>query len=114
MKEIVKERSTCIVRASFTDDTGADVVPTSMSYRVDDMTGGIATKVIDNTTVVPTTHYYDIEIAPASNVVLDQSHDYEERLITVKFVYGVGARQGVGEHEYLLKNMRRIEALLAT
>ena len=113
MKAILDEQNACTIRASFEDENEAAVTPISMSYRVDDLTGGVATVVVANTAVVPSTSYYDIEIPATSNVVLDQSHDYETRLVTVKFVYGASSKQGAGEYEYLLKNLRRIEVLLA-
>ena len=111
MADIVNEQNTYVVKASFEDDDHNPVVPDSGSYRVDDITGGIATSVIANTNFVPVLTYYNIVIPSSSNVILDQSRDFEDRVLTVKFSYS-GGRQGAGEYFYTLKNMRRIETLI--
>lgn len=110
IKEIL-ERSTYTIRASFIDDDEAAVVPTSGAYRVDDITNGVRTEVIDTTAFTPLNSYYDISIPSASNAILDESHDYEARLVTVTFLYG-GGQRGVGEYEYTIKNSRAIGELL--
>jgi hypothetical protein len=111
MNNVIKEQNTYRVRASFKDDTGAAVTATSGSYRVDDITGGVVTEVIANTSLIPTTTYYDIIIPASSNAILDQSHDEEERLVTVQFMYGA-SRRGAGEYEYTIQNLRKVETLL--
>jgi hypothetical protein len=113
MSDLIKEYNTFRVRATFTDDNASAVQPTSGTYRVDDVTGGVMTSVVANTSFVPNTTYYDIVIPSGVNIVLDQAHQEEIRLVTVEFLYGAG-RRGVGDYEYTLKNMRRIEALLGT
>ena len=113
MSDIVKEYNTYRVRASFKDDEASAVVPTSGVYRVDDTTGGVITSVVASTEFTPSTTYYDIVIPYGVNIILDQAHQEETRLVTVKFAYGAG-RQGSDDYEFTLKNMRRREALLTT
>jgi len=111
MNSVIKEQNTYRVRASFKDDAGLPVAATGGSYRVDDITGGKVTEVISNTTLIPTTTYYDIIIPASSNAILDQEHAEEIRLVTVEFTYGA-ARRGAGDYQYTIKNLRKIESLL--
>lgn len=106
----VPEYNTYRVRATFRNDAGSAVVPTLGYYRVDDITGGVVTSVIATTSFVPTYDYYDIVIPYGVNIILDQAHDKETRLVTVKFNYGTG-RQGADEWAFTLRNLRRIENL---
>ena len=111
MNNVIKEQNTYRVRASFKDDSGAAVTATSGSYRVDDITGGVVTEIVANTSLIPTTTYYDIIIPASSNVILDQNHVEEERLVTVTFTYGA-SRRGAGEYKYKIQNLKKIETLL--
>jgi hypothetical protein len=111
MSDIVKEYNTYIVRASFKDDSASAIVPTAGTYRVDDITGGVVTSVIGSTNFTPATTYYDIVIAKGSNICLDQSHDEETRLVTVKFTYGASSYSGSDDYTYTLQNLRRREQL---
>jgi hypothetical protein len=110
MADIINEQNTYVVRVSFKDDSNVSVIPSSGNYRVDDITGGVATEIIANTSFVPAATYHDLVIPALSNAILDQNHDYENRIVTVNFIYG--SRQGAGEYQYTLKNMQRIETLL--
>lgn len=110
MSNPVYEKNTYRIRASFTDDSGAAVTPTSGSYRVDDITSNALVEIIDTTAFTPSTTYYDIIIPSSSNVLIDQSREEETRLVTVIFSYGSG-RQGAGKYEYTLKNLKSVENL---
>jgi hypothetical protein len=110
MSDAVDEYNTFRVRASFKDDEASAVTPTSGTYRVDDITGGVVTSVVASTQFTPATTYYDIVIPHGANIILDQSHNEETRVVTVKFAYGAG-RRGAKAYEYTLKNLRRAEAL---
>jgi hypothetical protein len=111
MNNVIKEQNTYRIRASFVDDSGFPVTATGGSYRVDDITGGFITEVISNTSLIPTTTFYDIIIPASSNAILDQEHVEEKRLVTVTFIYGA-ARRGSGEYEYIIQNLRKVETLL--
>jgi hypothetical protein len=111
MNNVIKEYNTYRIRASFVDDSGAAVTATGGSYRVDDITGGRVVEVIPTSTLIPTTTYYDIIIPSSSNVILDQEHTEEKRLVTVTFTYG-SSRRGSGEYEYTIQNLKKIETLL--
>jgi hypothetical protein len=111
MNNVTKEQNAYRVRVLFKDDSGAAVTATAGSYRVDDITGGVITEVISNTSLIPTTTYYDIIIPASSNAILEQSHEEEERLVTVQFTYGA-SRRGAGEYKYTIQKLRKIETLL--
>jgi hypothetical protein len=105
--DVVKEQTTYIVSASFTDQDGAAVTPSSGTYRIDDITDGAITRVKDTTAFTPAGPTHSFEITPDENIILKAANQIEYRLVTVKFIYGT-ARQGAEEHIYCIKNMRGI------
>jgi len=50
----------------------------------------------------------EIEVTPAQNALCGQGNDIETRLITVRWTYSAGTKQGIAEHRYRLKNLSRI------
>jgi hypothetical protein len=101
----VNEGSTHVVTASFSDEDGNAVIPTSASYRVDDAASG--TVVIAATAVTPTAAVIDIVIPAAKNMILNAGRSLEQRVLTVTFTYS-GGKTGTGEYHYHVKNLRGI------
>lgn len=99
------EGATVLITATFRDDAGTLVVPSEAKYQVDDVESG------DNVvplTAIPGTLASAMEIAvsPTQNAIIESAHRREERIVTVRFKYGVGgAKQGSNEYRYLLKNL---------
>jgi hypothetical protein len=76
----------------FFTSLGVPVIPTSMVYRIDDITSGLDTEILDDTTVYPTGTSYTIDVSAALNGLVSASHTLEKRLITIEYFYGGSAR----------------------
>lgn len=105
--DVVKEQTTYIVSAHFTDQDGAATTPSSGTYRIDDITGGVITEVTGDTSFTPSDTSHDIEITPDKNTLVNPENQIEYRLMTVRFTYG-SARQGAAEYRWCVENMRGI------
>ncbi|GAB4389041.1 MAG: hypothetical protein Kow0025_12000 [Thermodesulfovibrionales bacterium] len=106
--DVVNERSSWFVTASFLDEEGAPVTPSAGSYRIDALNpDGTFTEVRADTPFVPSSHAHDIEIAAEENAVSDQGREAETRVVTVTFAYGMG-KQGTAEYRYLVRNLARV------
>jgi hypothetical protein len=105
--DVVKERTTYIVEASFIDQDRSAVTPSSGTWRIDDITDGVITEVKDDTAFTPSGPTHEFEITPDENCILSLANQLEYRLVTVTFSYGA-SRKGAAEHRYCLENMRGI------
>lgn len=103
--DVVKEQTTYIVTASFIDQDGSAVTPSSGTWRIDDITDGAITEVQDDTAFIPSGATHDFEIVPEQQAILVASHEIEYRLVTVQFTYGA-ARKGAAEYKYCIQNMK--------
>ncbi len=107
----VNEHSTWFTTVSFTDENGDPVVPTSASYRVDDV--GTGAQVRDDTDIPSPEAETEIMWAPSDTAILDESHPYETRRMTVSWTYPTAlspSEEGEGHAEYLLNvvNLRGV------
>jgi hypothetical protein len=102
--DTVNEGSTCVVTASFADETGAAVTPSSVRYRITDDTS--RTVVAGWTSLSVSGPSVDIEITPAQNAIIGASAA-ERRTVTVECTYGSG-RKAVAEYRYVLKNLQAL------
>ena len=100
--DIVNERTTHIVRAAFTDENGDDVTPSTGFYSVFDEKSG--TEILEATAFTPSSATHDFEITPEQNRILNSSNRFEERVLTLSFVYN-STREGTGNYKWAIKNM---------
>jgi hypothetical protein len=103
--ERVNEESSCVITASFYDVYGVKVIPTSMTWRLDDA-GGAA--IIGATAVAPTSETYDIYIAGSYNTILNTDLKYETKILTVTFVYGISGIAGSAQYKYNVANLLKV------
>ncbi len=99
---IVNEGTTSYIRASFTDQDGEAMVPSSITYRIDDL--GSGQNMIPTTSVAPSASV-EIRVPPAVNSLLDQDAARETRVATIEASYG-SSDALVEEVRWLVKNLR--------
>lgn len=99
--DIVNEKIDSTLTASFKDEDGNPITPSSGSYRIDDDS---ATEITGDTAFTPTGSSYDISISANENRILDATKSSEKRTVTVTFQYG--GKQGVEEYRYLVRNLK--------
>lgn len=81
-RRTVNEQTTMVVHARFRNRaSAADVTPTTVAYRVDDLSIGL--QLVDWTTVTPASSV-DITITSTANKIQNDFRQYEAKQITVK------------------------------
>lgn len=100
--EVVNEKSTIILPITFKDESGDPVSPTAATYRIDDKESG--TELVATTAIVVAGPTYDLTVASAVNRILDQDNEYETRVVTLVWTYGVSST-GTDEYAYNVKNL---------
>jgi hypothetical protein len=101
----VNEDSTAVLTITFKDEMGVLATPSHAYYRIDDVP--TKTQIRDWTDITPIASSVDVEITALENAILKQTHQYEIRLVSVKFTYAVD-KQGTGDFIYNLVNLDRI------
>lgn len=101
----INEKSSYTVTATFTNEDGSSVTPSSGSYRIDDEFSG--TQIKGDTAFAPSSSTFDIVLVPNDNRILDSAQGEEVRVVTVTFVYA-STRQGSGEYRYKVLNLKHL------
>lgn len=104
--DAINERSTYIVVASFKDETGAPVTPTQAWYSLYCET--TATEIKAETELTGLGPSKDIEITPEENQIQNAVNNAEIKVLTVRFIYAAGAKQGTSQYRYAVTNLQRI------
>ena len=104
--DVINEMTTLVITATFRDLNGALVTPSSASYRIDDAISG--SQIRGDTPFTPAGSSHDITISANENRILDNAHNAEERIVTVKFIFGIDNKEGNGEYRYVVKNLMKI------
>ena len=103
--EIVNEKSSYFPTINFVNEDGDPVTPTSGKYWITDITDPDAHVAIKGETAfTPIATSYDFEVLPTENRILDDTHAYEMRVLTVEFTYS-GTRVGTAEYKWGVKNL---------
>jgi hypothetical protein len=102
----INEGSTGYLAVEFLDKAGAASVPSSISYRIDDVIS--MDEILDDTTVTAAAEI-EITLGPSVNVIVDQKNRRERRLVTITATYGADDAL-VKEYEYDVKNIKMIVA----
>ena len=102
VKSIYNELQTIYLYVSLIDQDGNPVVPTEVTYRVDDVASG--QNIVPDTVIYPTASEFTIRIAPDENYIVEQSNQFEERVVTVIAKYNTD--QKTAEFRYLLRNLQ--------
>jgi len=104
--DIVNEKTTAIIMASFKDENGAAVVPTQAWYSLYCET--MSTEILAETELTSLGSSKDIEITPTQNRIIMAVNSSEIKVLTIRFTYNAGAKQGTGQYRYAVANLQKI------
>jgi hypothetical protein len=108
MANEVTEGTTAYLTVTFYDKNGVPSSPSSLSYRIDDVTGETPT-VVRADTAIGAADSVEITLTPADNAILAAANAEERRLVTVTATYGADdALQA--DYEYRVRNLRMVGA----
>jgi len=99
----VNEKSTALLTLSFFDESELAVSPSAVTYRIDDAASGTAILAL-TTLTGPFSTTKDIVITSAQNAIINNTHSFEMRIVTVEFDYS-GGKHATGEYKYMVKNL---------
>lgn len=100
----VNERTTVIITVSFFDEDDAPVIPSLVTYRLDDVKTGNAILARTDIIAPALAAVITIEVTPAQNQIISDANPFEIKRLTVEFWYGSG-RHGTDEYLYVVKNL---------
>lgn len=101
-RNLVEEASACTIRARFFDQLGAAVSPSTLRYRLRDVTN--CRTIVDWTDLTPGS-YVDIPIDAQSNAIYNACNPYEDHALTVQANYGTDT-QFADEIRYAVQNLK--------
>lgn len=101
--DTVNENSSSVLRINFFDENREAATPNAITYRIDDVSSSTAIKA--TTALSPDGTSIDIDITATQNAILTSSNAFEIRAVTGTFTYASGAKQGVFEILYQVKNL---------
>ena len=100
------ERTTVLITATFKDEAGTLTTPTSATARIDDDRTGTVLRAA--TAITPLSTSVTIEVTPDENRILDDQSSWEDRTLTVDFVYGETSRRGTNDYHWRCMNLRGV------
>ncbi len=103
----INEGSPLFVAVTFKDELGADLVPTAIRWRVDDITGKTDTERKAWTGIGVPAATVNIVVSALDNDILVSTRAYENAVITVQTDLGLPT-QSSQRKEYRIKNLRGI------
>lgn len=99
--DIINEKQSKVLKLSFKSVSGIDVIPSSGTYRIDDV--GSSTQIRGNTSFYPSSAYHNILLDIVDNTLVSANNPYEMRILTVTIV--ASGITTTAEFKYLIKNM---------
>ena len=84
--QTVNEKSPIFVTFTFTDENGVPLAPTTADWRLDEADG---TQIVDWTAIPSPTDSENITIPGSNNVIVDQKHVKEVKVIGVRVDEGL-------------------------
>jgi hypothetical protein len=102
----INENTALTLTISFADDTGAEIIPATAEYRLDDVSSGA--EILTWTSITPSTAALDIIITEAQNAILDSTREREKKRLTARFTYGADNKQATAEYIYAVRNLTKI------
>ena len=97
----VNEKSTSIITLTFKDDEDNAVVPTSCTYRIDDVNS--KTSILGDTIFVPSSSVHDLTITSEQNAIV-RNGKTETHELTVEFTYS-GGKKGTDSFLFDIVNL---------
>ena len=105
IKKMMNEGGTGTLRLTFTDENGAPVTPSKVTYTIHDVASG--TSVRASTEETPSSSVHNISLIAADNAIVDASSVTEQRLVTLVADYGSG-KKIPEEVVYPVRNMAKL------
>jgi hypothetical protein len=102
----VREGSVCTIRARFFDDQAIPTAPTTVRYRLRDVTNNRT--IVDWTDLTPDL-YVEVEISPDSNAIYNDRCTYQENAFVMQADPGLPT-QWVDEVRYQVQNLKGFES----
>lgn len=99
------EKSTRIVTVAFFDDANSAVVPTSATYRIDDVKTNAA--IVAVTAIAGLSFTVDIVVTSAQNAMVSAKSSEQHRM-TVEFDYGAPTKHGNGEYLFTINDLKNV------
>jgi len=99
----IYEQTTAILTLTFTDATGASIIPDAITYSLYDKFSGT---VRTSGTIATPAASVELELTPTNNQILNATNRYEIATIEVYFTYGT--REGKNEYSYKILNMAKV------
>jgi len=103
--ETVNEGSTHLLRLSFTDESGAAIVPSAATWKIVDAASGTIIKA--ETAFTPTVATHELVISATENRILNAASAREQRRVTISVTYS-GSREMTTEYLYEVNNLADI------
>ncbi len=101
-RDVVNEASSCSLRVRFYDEDGAAKIPTTVHWRIRDLTN---CRVIQDWTQVTTGSSVDLEITATMNAISGGCHAYQEHVVSVQADQGLET-QFSDEQRYVVANLQ--------
>lgn len=104
---VINEQKTQILRFSFFDSSVPPVAtaPSRVNMSIYDVISGHAVRAAADLGSLASV--MDVEITSAENSIIDQDNEFETRIVTVMWYFGVGGK-GTEEYVYRVKNLRYV------
>ena len=106
----IKEGSTSVLELNFRDENGAEVVPDSCQYKIDDVLSEREIRQI--TPFNPSSSTHNLVIQSNENNIVDRDKTEEIRKVTVICMYDSSTKQMTDQFKYKIKNLKFLDTSL--
>ncbi len=100
----VNEKSPVFMTLTFKDENGADLVPTTVDWRLDDIVDGIKTEIVAWTSLSSPASTMNVTVPGSDNDITDETHVSERKAFGVRVDDGLAA-EGYAESQYNVLNL---------
>lgn len=104
--DCVNEKTDYFVNVTFKDEDGNLVTPTKAYYNLYCETS--ETVILIETEIVSLDTTVEVIVTADQNKIQNPKNNIEEKVMTVRFTYSGGSRQGTAEHRWSVLNLRKI------
>ena len=101
----VNEKTSCTINTAYADEKGAPVIPTSGTYRIDDLVTNTA--ILGPTSLPSLAASVDIPITIAQNAMVNAALDRETHILTTTWTYGIG-KGGNDEYRFEVTALKEV------
>lgn len=104
MTTSVNERSPIFITITFTDESGNPVTPTTVDWRLDDVTDNVTTQIVDWTNLPSPASTMQVTVPGSNNNIVDEDHNTEQRVFGVRVDDGLQT-EGYSQKQYNVLNL---------